>query len=87
MVWPETLSRTPWLINKLAGGPPFRTLTFEIGFSGSRCGAISALTVSQGHLGAKDCGFLEISANQGVAPAAALSRMLKFEIACSDCFN
>ena len=23
MVWPETLSRTPWLINKLAGGPPF----------------------------------------------------------------
>ena len=23
VVWPETLSRTPWLINKLAGGPPF----------------------------------------------------------------
>ena len=23
MVWPETLSRTPWLIDKLAGGPPF----------------------------------------------------------------
>ena len=23
MVWPETLSRTPWLINKSAGGPPF----------------------------------------------------------------
>ena len=22
MVWPETLSRTPWLINKSAGGPP-----------------------------------------------------------------
>ena len=23
MVWPETLSQTPWLINKSAGGPPF----------------------------------------------------------------
>ena len=23
VVWPETLSRTPWLINKSAGGPPF----------------------------------------------------------------
>ena len=23
VVWPETLSQTPWLINKSAGGPPF----------------------------------------------------------------
>ena len=23
MVWPETLSQTPWLINESAGGPPF----------------------------------------------------------------
>ena len=25
VVWPETLSRTPWLINKSAGGPPYLT--------------------------------------------------------------
>ena len=28
VVWPETLSRIPWLINKLAGGPPFFKLAF-----------------------------------------------------------
>ena len=26
VVWPETLSRTPWLINKSAGGPPFNCI-------------------------------------------------------------
>ena len=53
--------------------------------------AISTLAVSQGHLGGpnasiraqKGRGFVEISANQGVAHSD-LSRMLTFEIGCAD---
>ena len=30
VVWPETLSQTPWLINKSAGGPPFFEIFPEI---------------------------------------------------------
>ena len=66
-------------------------LTFGIGFSDSRCVAISALAVSQGHLGGpgapirarKGRGFVEISANHGVAPAAS-SRMLTFKLGFAD---
>ena len=65
-------------------------LTLESGFAASppsRCGAISALAVSQGRLGGpgapirtlKGRGFVEISADRGVAPAAP-SRMLTLEI-------
>ena len=54
-----------------------RMLTFEIGLADSRGAAISALAVSQGHLGCcgapirarKGSGFVEIPTNQGVAPA------------------
>ena len=68
-------------------------LTFEIGFADSHGAAISAHAVSQGHLGGpgtpiragapKGRGFVEISANQGVAPDSP-SRMLKFEIGVSE---
>ena len=63
-----------------------RKLTLEIGFSDSRSAAISAMAVSQGHLGGpnapirarKGRGFVEISANRE------LSRMLTLEIGFSD---
>ena len=68
-----------------------RMLTFEIGFSDSHGGAISALAVCQRHLSGpgalirarKGRGFVETSSSQGVAPAE-LSRMLTFEISFSD---
>ena len=68
-----------------------RMLTFERNFSFSHCRAISALDISQGHHGgpsapiraSKGCGFVEISANQGVAPAEP-SRKLTVEIGFSD---
>ena len=37
MVWPETLSRTPWLINKSAGGTPF----WQFGQDKPRLGGLS----------------------------------------------
>ena len=66
-------------------------LTFETGFLDSRGGEIQAHAVSQGHHGGpsarirprKGRGFVEISANQGVAPAAPI-RMLTFETGFSD---
>ena len=64
-----------------------KMLTFDIGFSDSHVRAISALAISQGHLGGRDTpirvrarkgrGFVEISANQGVEPAEP-SRVLTF---------
>ena len=59
--------------------------SFEIGFSDSHGGSISARAIFQGHLrdpnapicARKGRGFVEISANRGVAPAE-LSRMLGF---------
>ena len=85
MAWLCLDIREPRRRSRCIGHPAAssRMLTFEFGFSDSRGGAISAMAVSQGHLGGpcaliraqKGRGLLEISANHGVASAAS-ARML-----------
>ena len=43
VVWPETLSQTPWLINKSAGGPPFN-ICIATGFT--NCNVSKVQTIS-----------------------------------------